>query len=479
VRRRWAVMAVAVAICAGCASPAAGEGATAAARHDSSSIWVNEGVPGLAVLKADGYFYILSVSCASGGKCAAGGYYEDSSGNDQAFVVSQQDGIWGTPEVLPGMAPLSADGGAQVESVSCPPAGSCAAGGYYQDASGRLEAFLVSEQNGNWGRAREVPGISALNGGGKSQVSSVSCASAGNCAAGGFFTGVSGEQRAFVVTEKDGTWAGAKQIAGTVPPGVAGPAQVSSVSCASARYCAAGGFYSGASGTQAFVVTERHGTWSSAVQVLGTGAGKSRALVSSVSCAPTGSCVAGGSYRDGSGQAQAFLVSERNGSWMRPEQVPRTAALNVDGNANVTSVSCPSAGRCAAAGTYQDRSGHVQAFVATQSDGKWSGAEQVPGTAALDAGGYAEAESVSCGSAGNCAAGGSYQDSSGHVQAFVVNESDNIWGRAKQVPGIAALNDGGYAWIYSVSCAPAARCSAAGFYLGAPRAVHPFLWSKP
>ncbi len=414
------------------------------------------------------------------GDCAAGGYYEGSSGNDQAFVVSQRNGVWGTPEVLLGSAPLSSDGGAQVESVSCASAGSCAAGGYYQDGSGRLEAFVVSEQDGTWGRAWEVPGISGLNGGGKAQVTSVSCASAGNCAAGGFFTGVSGEQQAFVVSEKDGTWARAEQIAGTVPLGVAGPAQVTSVSCASAGNCAAGGFYTGASGSEAFVVTEMHGTWSSAVEVLGTGAGKSRALVSSVSCAPAGSCVAGGSYGDGFGQEQAFLVSGRNGSWTPAEQVPGTAALNVDGNANVTSVSCPSAGRCAAAGTYQDRSGHVQAFVVTQSDGNWSGAEQVPGTAALDTGGYAEAESLSCASAGNCAAGGSYQNSSGHVQVFVVNESDNVWGRAKPVPGIAALNDGGYAWIYSVSCAPAARCSAAGFYLGAaPRSAHPFLWNEP
>jgi hypothetical protein len=32
-------------------------------------------------------------------------------------------------------------------------------------------------------------------------------------------------------------------------------------------------------------------------------------------------------------------------------------------------------------------------------------------------------ESVSCASAGNCSAGGNYSDASGHLQAFVVNET--------------------------------------------------------
>ena len=40
---------------------------------------------------------INSVSCSSDGNCAAGGYYQDSSGNTQAFVASEAAGVWGTP----------------------------------------------------------------------------------------------------------------------------------------------------------------------------------------------------------------------------------------------------------------------------------------------------------------------------------------------------------------------------------------------
>ena len=100
----------------------------------------------------------------------------------------------------------------------------------------------------------------------------------------------------------------------------------------------------------------------------------------------------------------------------------------------------------------------------SEVNGTWRTAIEVPGTAALNAGGVAEITSVSCASAGNCSAGGCYTDSSGHQQAFVVNEVNGTWGTAMEVPGTAALNQGGDAGITSVSCASAGNCSAGGDY---------------
>src|SRR5215472_17116493 len=79
------------------------------------------------------------------------------------------------------------------------------------------------------------------------------------------------------------------------------------------------------------------------------------------------------------------------------------------------------------------------------SGGNWGMAKEVPGTATLNKGGGAAINSVSCASVGNCSAGGSYTDGSGHLQAFVVSQIHGIWGKAKQVPGTAALNQGGHA----------------------------------
>jgi hypothetical protein len=80
---------------------------------------------------------------------------------------------------------LNKFGFAEVLSVSCGSAGSCAAGGYYTDGHRYEQGFVAVERDGVWGRAIEVPGLGALNKGGEAEVTSVSCASAGNCAAGG------------------------------------------------------------------------------------------------------------------------------------------------------------------------------------------------------------------------------------------------------------------------------------------------------
>jgi len=54
---------------------------------------------------------------------------------------------------------------------------------------------------GTWGKAAKMPGIAALAEDGTSDPLSVSCASAGNCGAGGFYTDGSGNKQAFVVSE--------------------------------------------------------------------------------------------------------------------------------------------------------------------------------------------------------------------------------------------------------------------------------------
>jgi hypothetical protein len=91
------------------------------------------------------------------------------------------------------------------------------------------------------------------------------------------------------------------------------------------------------------------------------------AAVSSVSCASAGNCGVGGFYIDGSGHGQAFVAVERNGRWGRAVEVPGSGALNAGGPAGVNSVSCPSAGNCAAGGLYVDGSGHDQGFVVSQT----------------------------------------------------------------------------------------------------------------
>ena len=68
------------------------------------------------------------------------------------------------------------------------------------------------------------------------------------------------------------------------------------------------------------------------------------------------------------------------------------------------------------------RGGPAVGGVPSAGAGGWDKAIEVPGTAALNTGGFAAILSVSCAAAGSCAAGGFYIDGSGHQQAFVVSK---------------------------------------------------------
>jgi hypothetical protein len=126
---------------------------------------------------------------------------------------------------------------------------------------------------------------------------------------------------------------------------------------------------------------------------------------------------------DAAGGLQAFVVSKVNGTWHTAIEVPGTATLNKYGLARVLSVSCALAGNCSAGGLYTDNEGRSQAFVVSGVNGAWHAAIEVPGTAALNTGFGGQVNSVSCGAAGNCSAGGYYSDKSGRHHAFIVSES--------------------------------------------------------
>ena len=113
-------------------------------------------------------------------------------------------------------------------------------------------------------------------------------------------------------------------------------------------------------------------TWHAAVQLPGIRGG-GNADIESLSCGSSGNCSAGGTYSDGKGDFQAFVASEVNGRWRNAIEVPGTAALNKgwsggnNASAVVTSVSCRAAVSCTALGSYTDASGFLRAFVASKS----------------------------------------------------------------------------------------------------------------
>ncbi len=431
--------------------------------------------------------YIGSIACAAPGDCAAGGWYLHPGGHrHEAFVVGETNDSWGKPIEVPGMAGLKGGGDSSVLSISCAAPGDCAAGGGYGDYLGGYrpfgdrEAFLVSETNGYWGTAIEVPGIAKLNSAGRAYVQSISCAAPGECTAAGIYEingGVYGNlsfDRAFLVTETNGVWGHATKVPGAAAlmPATVGSVGVDSISCAAVGECVAGGYYaSGAGAGSAFVVSETNGTWGKAIEVPGVAKlipEYGDAWVTSISCGAVGQCAAGGTYSQDSVHYHAFVVSETNGSWGNAIEVRGAAILNSGDAAVVSSVSCAAAGECAAGGysaRYYTTAPSSRAFLVNETGGVWGNAIEVPGTATRKSGGAAEVNSVSCAAAGECAAGGFYTGSSNLRSAFVVTEKNGSWRNATKVPGTGSkmfwTGDGFFAsGVTSISCTAVGECVA-------------------
>lgn len=116
------------------------------------------------------------------------------------FVADERDGAWHDAVKVPSLDSLSTGGIATVHSVSCGARGFCVATGQYLELStGDFRAYLAEERNGAWGSARMVPNTGQEVSGQTAAAIPVSCAGAGNCAVGGFYTGRS--QLAFVADE--------------------------------------------------------------------------------------------------------------------------------------------------------------------------------------------------------------------------------------------------------------------------------------
>ncbi len=178
-----------------------------------------------------------------------------------------------------------------------------------------------------------------------------------------------------------------------------------------------------------------NGRWHAAIEVPGTAAlNKSGwAQVNAVSCGSAGNrsaLRAAAVHQPDRRQRRGHLPGVRGQRAERPladrdRSAPGTPALNKGGWAQVPhGVVRGSAGNCSGrmlgtTGSDWDQ----QAFVASEVNGRWHAAIEIPGTAALNKGGNAQVSSVSCGSAGHCSAGGYYQDSSSsRQQVFVASE---------------------------------------------------------
>src|SRR6185437_3251630 len=279
----------------------------------------------------------------------------------------------------------------------------------------------------------------------KAELLSVSCASAANCSAVGY-SGADGLPVAFTVSETNGTWGTAAVVPGVATLNVGKNAGATNISCAAPGNCAAAGVYSDVNDDLPSWVasTAGNGSWNPALPEPGTSGGGLREIGAppqiTVSCGAPGNCAAAGwTDTNVTRSRTSFVLNEVNSAWGAPHDVPGLAALTGTGGfSRITAVSCKSAGNCTVTGQFSTSLRGTKAFAVSEVNGTWGNALEIPGIAALGGGtDAASASAVSCATAGNCAAGGVYDDSNptpaAHV--FVAVQAGGAWGNAQQLTG--------------------------------------------
>jgi len=409
-------------------------------------------VPGMSALTSSSST-VSAVSCAPSADCAIGGTYDDKLGNPQAWVASGHAGTWANAIALPGS--ITTNGGhSEINGVSCATGNYCVAVGETSTDQLSDRATVDVDLGGTWQQAMLVPGLGMSD----SQALSVSCPSVGNCTVAGSYRDANNAKQPFVEDEVNGTWGFFQPLGSFSQLNTGQFAEANSVSCESPGNCTATGEYATLGGTpHAFLVAEVSGSWhlpGPLIFLLPPSTGRA------VSCPASGNCELTGTETDVDGHTQAYAQQTNSGGQEAIQRLTSSTALNVGGTALTNSVSCASDGNCVVAGHYTDATGRWQPFFAEEKDGTWQDTSTVPGITALDAGHFSDLQSVSCPSAGNCAALGFYTDASGNGQVFTTDEVNGVWGSAAKLPGPS--NQGIFSPQSTVSCWSAGNCVTGG-----------------
>lgn len=243
--------------------------------------------------------------------------------------------------------------------------------------------------------------------------------------------------------------------------GVATGLSLNAVDCSSPGNCVAVGSQDGSGA----IDVETAGKWRAVGLSSRTGAGSS--TLTAVSCPARGSCVAVGT--DGS---QGVIEMQVGGKWKGVLATGPGGLFSGDYQGELSSVSCPAVGSCAAVGQaihdsmgIQVTDGLIADLIPSKTRGKpsvWS-ARRAPEH--LNMKEPASLASVSCSAPGECRAVGYAEDGSAeHTQyALIDDEKKNVW--AYGAAAVPADATGGPAGLQSISCiGHTFICMAAGYY---------------
>jgi hypothetical protein len=325
-----------------------------------------------------------------------------------------------------------------LNAVSCPSASACTAVGSTADTTGPSQTLIENWTGTTWTvTASPNPQFP------QDFLASVSCSSATWCAAAGYYNDASSLAHTLIETSTGKTWSIV-----TSPNQGTGANFLTGVSCVQPTFCMAVGYSDTPTSIERTLIESWDGRRWTVMPNPTQGTGSN--VLNSVTCLSTQLCVAAGFADNGGGLPQT-LIEEWNGTAWTIAKSP-----NVGSGSNILSgVSCVPANLCVAVGHLIPSGGIEQALIETWNGTTWSVASQ-PGLS-----GASVLNGVSCLAViSKCVAVGSSTSPSYINQTLIETLTGQSWSITSS-PNHGT--DGSQ--LSSVSCASATSCAAVGVYL--------------
>ena len=385
---------------------------------------------------------LAGVSCSSTTECTAAGFSVDDAGETVTLVEQSNGTAWKiitTPNAAGSFS-------SQLATVSCSAPTTCVAAGYSVDSAGNDVALAQKWTGGSW-TITPTPGPSGAS---FVELDGLSCHSKTDCTAVGQAAGSGG-----VTTTLAEGWNGSSwKVQSTPNPGGATNGAFEAVSCTSPTSCAAVGYFVNGSGVFVTLAEARSGTsWK--IEPTPDPTGASESLLTNVSCATAGACMAGGYSTNSAGVSTALAESWNGTSWkIQPTAHPLGAS-----DTFFNGISCTSPTACTAVGFSINTAG-VDSSLAESWNGTTWKIQPSPNPPSSPS---TELNGISCISANACTAAGFSVNGQTGVAMTLAEVWNGISWSAATTPNPAGSTGSRFA---SISCTSAMVCTAVGEYSG-------------
>lgn len=349
--------------------------------------------------------------------------------------------------VLPAVASASSD----FNSTSCTSSEFCMVVGS-SGAAGSTQIAIEKWNGSIWARSS----YSNPSGAVESRLSAVSCRSTTSCMAVGSYVDSGKATHPLALTWNGTSWT---QTATSPQPGGSTGGELNGVSCPTGTSgCGAAGSYTDAGGKRHALSPWWSGTsWSELSLPIPAGATSSEVMGGM--CTTVTSCHLVGSYVDASGTTKPLALKLNTETWvLKSTPLPAGAA-----SGRLNEASCVSSA-CVAVGSYVDGSGVKKTYALKYASEAWSlTTVPVPSEATAS-----ELTGVSCPSASECTAVGSF-DRNSETRPLALKWDGTVWSEQTVESESLAASTAPFA---GVSCPSTTMCQAVGSLTYGKTAAH-------